>query len=524
MKVSGFTLALAAGTVAVGCSYLFRVFLGVTYLPEVAAQALFSLAPGSVESQAVENLGALAKESAFIGASVVNVLLLALIPYALRRLGYQPEGRGYRMAFYSLVPYALLLALGFALLAIAQVASVPPTPIAMVLAILPTGIIFGLIAGYPRPAGALAARASQDAYCVPRSSGERQSDRKRRLFIKTAVASAVAAVVLYYGVGLLFPKAQPRSVAGEGASILSSRITPNDKFYRVDVNVLAPAVDSSSWSLNLHGLVNSPMKMSYAQLMSLPYVEEYATLECVSNNVGGDLASTALWKGVRLKEILDPAGVSAQADYIVFRCYDGYDVGVPMDRSLMDSAILAYEMNGAMLPNDHGFPVRAIIPGLYGMMNAKWVTEIEVVGQTYLGFWQRKGWTNSALYQTGSTILSPGDSPLRDRFPIPSSVTDVVGSSVPIVGVAFAGDRGISKVEVSTDGGNSWNMASLQDPLSGDTWILWNLDWNPPAAGAYRLMVRATDKTGQTQTATIRNPFPDGATGYQAVDIRVSTS
>jgi hypothetical protein len=244
----------------------------------------------------------------------------------------------------------------------------------------------------------------------------------------------------------------------------------------------------------------------------------------VSNNIGGDLASTAVWKGARLKDILNAAGVSSQADYVVFRCYDGYDVGVPLDRSLLDGTILAYEMNGEKLPTEHGYPVRAIIPGLYGMMNAKWITEIELVGQTYLGFWQRKGWTNSALYQTGSTVLSPGNAPLRDRFPIPSAVTDLVEGSVPIVGVAFGGDRGISKVEVSTDGGNSWKLASLQDPLSGNTWVLWNLDWNPPAAGTYKLMVRATDKMGQTQTATMRNPFPDGVSGYQAMDIRVSKS
>jgi len=522
--VWGFALSLAAGVVAVGFSYLLRVLFGVTYLPEVAAQALFSLAPGSIESQAVENLGALAKETAFVGASAVNVLLLALVPYVLRRLGYQPKGRAFRMAIYTFVPYAVLLALGFSFLATAQVASVPPTPLAMVLALVPTSVVFGLFAGYPRPAVTLVARADRGAYCIPQSRGKRRTDKKRRIFIKTAVAASVGAVMVYYGVGLLFPKQQSRSIAGEEASVLSSKITPNDQFYRVDVNVLAPAVDSNTWSLNLRGLVNTPMKISYTQLMSLPYVEEYATLECVSNNIGGDLASTALWKGVRLKDFLDSAGVSSLADYVVFRCYDGYDVGIPMERSLLDGAILAYEMNGARLPTEHGYPVRAIIPGLYGMMNAKWITEIELVGQTYLGFWQRKGWTNNALYQTGSTILSPGNAPLRDRFPIPSAATEVAESSVPVVGVAFAGDRGISKVEVSTDGGNSWKLASLQDPPSGNTWVFWNLDWNPPATGTYKLMVKATDKTGQTQTATMRNPFPDGASGYQAVDIRVSTS
>ncbi len=521
--LSGFGVALVAGATAVGFSYLLRIFFGVTYLPEVAAQALFSLVPGSVESQAVENLGALAKETAFVGASVVNVFVLALIPSLLRRLGYQPMSRAFRIAFYVFVPYAVLLILGFGFMATAQVASVPPTPLAMALALLPTSIAFGLFSGYRVPDVGVVASAGGGPYCIPSSKGKRNADRKRRLFIKSAAAAAVGAVIVYYGVGLLFPKEQPRTVMGEKANILSSTVTPNDQFYRVDVNVLAPAVDSNSWSLNVHGLVNTPMKLSYSELVSLPSVEEYATLECVSNNIGGDLVSTAHWKGARLKEVLDLAGVDASADYVVFRCYDGYDVGVPMERSLLDGTILAYEMNGAKLPNEHGYPARAIIPGLYGMMNAKWITEIELVGQTYLGFWQRKGWTNKALYQTGSSILSPGNAPLRDRFPVPAAVSDVAGGSVPIVGAAFAGDRGISKVEVSTDGGNSWNVASLEDPLSGNTWVLWNLDWNPPANGAYKLMVRATDKTGQTQTATLKNPFPDGAAGYQAVDIRVST-
>jgi DMSO/TMAO reductase YedYZ molybdopterin-dependent catalytic subunit len=512
--VSRFAGPLAAGTLAVGFSYLLRVFFGVTYLPEVAAQSLFSLAPGSVESQAVENLGALAKETAFIGASVVNVFVLAFIPSLLKRLGYQPREKAFRIAFYAFVSYAILLILGFVFLATAQVASVPSSPVAMAFAIVPTSVVFGIFGGYLRPAIGTVASVGGGALCVPSSTGKQLTDKKRRLFIKTGVAAAVGAIIVYYGVGLLFPKVQPRSVAGEQASILSSKITANDQFYRVDVNVLAPVVDSNTWSLNVRGLVNTPTKLSYSELVSMPSVEEYATLECVSNNIGGDLVSTALWKGPRLKEILDVVGVSASADYVVFRCFDGYDVGVPMERSLLDGTILAYEMNGAKLPTEHGYPLRAIIPGLYGMMNAKWVTEIELVGQTYLGFWQRKGWTNSALYQTGSTILSPGNAPLRDRFPVPSAVTDVTGGSVPIVGVAFAGDRGISKVEVSTDGGNSWKAASLQDPLSGNTWVLWNLDWNPSATGAYKLMVRATDKKGQTQTMTMKNPFPDGASGY----------
>jgi hypothetical protein len=288
------------------------------------------------------------------------------------------------------------------------------------------------------------------------------------------------------------------------------------------VNVLAPSVDSSTWTLKVHGLVDTPTTLNYDQLLALPSLQEYATLECVSNNVGGDLMSTALWKGVRLRDVLQGAGVASGADYVVFRCYDGYDVGIPLDRALMDGTILAYEMNGVKLPVDHGFPLRAIVPGLYGMMNAKWITEIELVSGVYAGFWQRRGWENDAHYQTSSNMLTPGNSPLRDRFPVPPSVTNLIAGMVGVAGVAFAGDRGISKVEVSTDGGSTWQPASLQDPLSNYTWVFWKYDWNPTGAGDYQLAVRATDGSGQVQSATLTNPFPNGATGYQVIDIQVS--
>ncbi len=498
-----------------GLSFLLRIYVHGTYLPELAAQTLFSLAPGAVESQAVENLGPLAKESAFVGASVLNVILLALVPYGVRRLGLKLEVRYFRVAAFTFVPYVSMLSLGLLFLSVAQVASQPPTVGALAVSLLPPSIAIGAATGYPKP------MLRHGPVCIPEPGGRRPFSRRRRLFIKSTIGTATGAIILYYGVGLLLSKQQPQGVAAEAGSILSANLTTNDRFYRVDVNVLAPTVDASNWHLNLHGLVKNPMTITYAQLLSFPSVEEYATLECVSNKIGRDLMSTARWKGVRLRDILQAAGVSSDAEYVVFRCYDGYDVGVPLDRSLIDGAILAYEMNGERLPIEHGYPLRAIVPGLYGMMNAKWITEIELVNKVYAGFWQRRGWTNNALYQTGSTILSPGDSQLRDKFPIPSAVTEVSGTPIPVVGVAFAGDRGISKVEVSTDGGGSWETASLYDPLSDYTWVFWRLDWNPPSTGTYKLTVRATDKTGQTQTATMRVPFPDGATGYHIIDIRV---
>jgi DMSO/TMAO reductase YedYZ molybdopterin-dependent catalytic subunit len=307
------------------------------------------------------------------------------------------------------------------------------------------------------------------------------------------------------------------------APLLASELTPNEKFYRIDTNIIVPTVDANSWRLNIRGLIkNGPLQFTYDELKAMPSTSEFATLECISDKIDGDLISTAYWKGVSLKSILDKALVLPEAIYIVFRCSDGYDVGIPIDRGLMDGTILAYEMNGVPLPAEHGFPVRAIVPGLYGMMNAKWITDIELVDRVYEGFWQRRGWANNAKYQTHSKIAFPGDA-LRNRFEeLSTTNATAIGSKSPIAGIAFAGDRGISKVEVSIDGGNTWQSASIKDPLSSNSWVLWALDWIPQNKGKYNIVVRATDKAGSIQTAEIRDNYPNGSTGYHSVEETVA--
>jgi hypothetical protein len=185
---------------------------------------------------------------------------------------------------------------------------------------------------------------------------------------------------------------------------------------------------------------------------------------------------------------------------------------------LLDGTILAYDMNGAALTSEHGYPLRVIVPDIYGMMNAKWLTEIELVDNVYEGYWQRKGWTNRAEYNTHSFIVIPGNAPVRKRFRNLEPSNKTLNGRVPVAGIAFAGDRGILKVEVSTDGGNSWKDARIKDPLSQYTWVLWATELDLIDKGNYKVMVRATDKTGKVQTAELQNPFPNGATAYHIID------
>ena len=295
------------------------------------------------------------------------------------------------------------------------------------------------------------------------------------------------------------------------SNLVASEVTDSRVFYRVDINPIPPQLDFDKWTLNLHGKVNTAQTLDKNSLLQLATVDQYATLECVSNSIypPGGLISNAKWTGVPLATLLKQAGLLADSNYVVFRCADGYTVGIPIARALEPGALLAYKMNDAMLPNEHGFPLRAIVPGIYGMMNAKWITEIEVTDQVYLGYWQERGWSNDARIKTTSIIYYPTNNVQMN-------------GSTPIAGVAFAGDRGISKVEVSVDGGSTWNEATLKPPRSPYAWVLWAYDWKPTATGTANIVVRATDGKGQLQDPTVTQSFPDGASGYSSVQVPVA--
>ncbi len=540
---TSFVGGLAAGAVAIAISLIIRSFAGGPFIPELASQTLFSLTPGQFESQAVANFGPLAKYSAFAGAIIANFILYGLLAIWVDRLQNKLHRKGYvgKAILSSVVAYVILLIVTISLVTIteARTHTQPTSIIRLVLSLILPQIAFGftLSSFYEK-----IRRPSRKPVVEKPSETTTQIDYKKRALLRAAIASAVALPILYLGLNRLFPtqEVQPPSSSSLSllplqskskplgfedprlAPLLDSEVTPTYLFYRIDINPIVPVVDATSWTLTVKGLVNNPLTITYEEIKAMPPVKEYATLQCVSNKIGGDLTSTALWKGVRLKDVLQKAQVKPGAKYIAVRCYDGYDVGIPLERGLLDGSILAYEMNLAPLTSEHGYPVRAIVPGLYGMMNPKWITEIELVDNVYEGYWARNGWTNVATEDTHSFIVIPGQAPVRDRFRNldVENINIVPGQKVPVAGIAFAGDRGIAKVEVSTDGGVTWKSASIKDPLSKYTWVLWTAGFTPATAqGNYRIVVRATDKTGKIQTAEVRPPFPDGATGYHMINI-----
>lgn len=288
---------------------------------------------------------------------------------------------------------------------------------------------------------------------------------------------------------------------------LSPEVTPTDSFYNVDINIIKPAVDHETWKLKIHGLVDKPYELTYKTLQSdFEIVEMAHTLSCISNEVGGDLISTAVWRGVRLKDVLERGGLEDGVVDVVFRAAEGYSDSIPLAKAMEETTLVVFGMNGIPLPREHGFPARIIVPGIYGMKNVKWLTEIEAYAEDYKGYWMVRGWSDIARVKTESRIDVPFD-----------TETVKIGQKPGVLaGVAWAGDRGVTKVEVSADDGRTWTDAVLKREFAPFAWRLWIADL-PKKTGRQRVMVRAVDKLGAVQTAATSRPHPDGASGYDSV-------
>ena len=292
---------------------------------------------------------------------------------------------------------------------------------------------------------------------------------------------------------------------------LAPIVTPNHEFYRIDTNLLVPRPDVRTWRLRVGGRVDRPFELTYDELVAMPLHEQYVTIACVSNEVGGGLVGNALWRGVRLKELLERAGVHSDATQIVGRAVDGFTVGFPTVWALADEreSLVAVAMNGEPLPAEHGYPARLIVPGLYGYVSAtKWLAEIELTRlEDFDAYWIPLGWAKEAPILTQSRIDVP-----RDR-------ASVAAGPIPIAGVAWAPDRGISAVEVQVDEGG-WQPAELSAPISEATWVQFVHRWDA-TPGDHTIRVRATDGTGEVQTDERTRPAPDGARGHHTISVSV---
>ncbi|HET9980875.1 MAG TPA: molybdopterin-dependent oxidoreductase [Ktedonobacterales bacterium] len=288
---------------------------------------------------------------------------------------------------------------------------------------------------------------------------------------------------------------------------VTSAITPNSDFYIVSKNVLDPTVQVDRWQLEITGLIRSPQSWMLSDLRALESESRAITLECISNEVGGHLISTAQWRGVTLETLLAAAGGALPtATHLIFYSVDGYTTSLSLAALLQARTLLAWEMNGEPLPDRHGFPLRAVVAGRYGEQSAKWLSRIELTNHPYKGFYQSQGWS---------------DGPLSTMSRIDTPTTAAAPGLVTVSGIAFAGLRSVTRVEVSADGGANWHDATLLPPLSDQTWRFWQWVWRPPAPGRYTLVVRATDDTGAVQTSKIGPGVPNGATGWHTVQVLV---
>lgn len=340
---------------------------------------------------------------------------------------------------------------------------------------------------------------------APAADSPERPDRTRTSRA-TWIAGALTALVAAAGWQRLFARA---TFSYDGRVEIGPKVvklTPNERFYCVTKNFADPNVDASAWRLTVTGAVERPMTLDLAALTALPFVDQETTLMCINNDPGGGLMSNAIWRGVTLRALVSAAGPREGIVRAVLHAVDNYADTISFDKAMEPTTLVAYHMNGVSLPARHGFPVRMIVPGLFGEKSVKWLRSIELVTAPVRGFYERQGW--------GPNFRIPTHS----RFDAPDFTQPVrLGAPIELRGVAFCGDRGVARVEVSDDDGHSWHDATFASHYAPLVWRLWRYAWRPARPGIYRLTVRATDAHGNAQNATDRSAETEGATGYHRV-------
>ncbi|WP_375504361.1 molybdopterin-dependent oxidoreductase [uncultured Jatrophihabitans sp.] len=502
----GWLIGVLTAFVAVGVGETVAVLVRPVAAPLIAVgNRIIVLTPESWKRPAIGKVGTNDKTYLIVGICVVLALVAALIgTLALRSL------------VAGLVGVALIGAF-----AVYCAATAPASRASDVLpSLIGTAVAMAVLAGLVRLA----------------HPGEAAGDRPapaladRRVFLAGSGAAAVLAALAGFGGraaqhARFDVAAKRRKLALPAASAQSSAVpagvdlgksgvpwrTSNADFYRIDTALSVPQIDPDSWKLRIHGLVDTPMTLSFKELLARPLEEHWVTLNCVSNEVGGDLVSNALFRGVRLDALLREAGLRSGADQLLMTSEDGMTIGAPA-RTVMDgrAALLAVGMNGKALPVEHGFPVRVVVPGLYGYISAcKWVVDLEATTfAKHKAYWVEGGWAQDAPIRMASRIDRPSSNEVLN-----------VGEPFAVAGVAWEQHVGIGKVEVQINNG-PWATARLAAVPSEDTWRQWVYAWTPQESGQYTIRVRATDTLGRVQDAKVRDVFPSGATGLHTASIR----
>ena len=490
----GLAAGATAGSVLVALMYLLGPLAALRPLPQLLQQPLLDAMPGALFGFLIDTLqhaGKVVEEASLILGMVAALAVLGALFGLVRErsnrphLGLAAGGVGWLVVTLVLLPLS-----GEGLLGLQEGLA---TPLLWALLFLVYGSLL---------------EAAYDRWLVAEPTPADPGRRRVLRSVPLAIAGASLAVLAVELVpGWYRAVFAPPEI---GLTGLSPELTPIENFYVVSKNFADPVVDAGGWSLNLHGLVDHPQRLKIDALRALPAETEYVTLECISNNVGGYQISTGKFSGPSLKSVLELAGVQRSATLLAFTSRDGYTESLPLDLVLQSPEILvAHSLDGAPLPDRHGFPARILVPGHYGMKGPKWIEEIELTTGSRNGYWENQGWNPDAAIKTMA------------RFDLPHDGALVSTGPVPVAGIAFAGKRGISAVELSTDGGRNWAPATVRQPLSNLTWVTWTATWSATSAGAYILQVRARDGGGALQPATHAPSYPSGSGGYHTLSVSV---
>ncbi|MGV9415602.1 molybdopterin-dependent oxidoreductase [Nocardia sp. NPDC003693] len=495
-RMRGAVAGLLAAATVLGVGHLVAAFIDPASSPfYVLGATMVDHTPHELKDAAIRRFGSNDKLALFVSMAAVMAVGAALAGLVERR---RPYGS------------IALLALG----AVTMVAALQ-RPTATVWFALPTvaGIAAGilalriLVAGTPSPLAPAPAALSRRRFLVSAAAigtlavGAAAAGRVLGARLRDVVADRARFLLPRTGA----PEPQVPPDARPAVPGLTSFITPNDEFYRVDTALQIPALTSSDWRLRIHGMTDRTVEFDFDRLRQFTPVERVLTLTCVSNEVGGTLAGTARWLGYPLAQLIGAAGVRPDADMVLSRSIDGFTASSPL-AALLDGrdALLAVGMNGAPLPLAHGYPARLIVPGLYGYVSAtKWVVDLEVTRfDRATAYWTDRGWADRAPIKTAS------------RIDVPAAFATVAAGPVTVAGVAWAQRRGIDGVEVQVDDG-PWQAATLAAEYSIDTWRQWTWQWTA-TPGTHTIRVRAIDRDGETQSEQRTPPFPSGSTGWHS--------